>query len=180
MLLFPVQTGLKDWTLWRSALSLLGKHHKWNQDIGSGYARICIAFESGSRSELEWKAGSGSIRASRLKIYAWRLKMEVWRVCRPVVADSHQLDEEQDPDPHWNEKLDPDPHKSEKLVTGSWSAWKWCGSESLNSTLNRIYQLWTAPSKPYLVFRNKLRKFILSPDPGPPVSMTKQRILTLH
>ncbi len=38
------------------------------------------------------------------------LKMKAWRVCRPVVADSHQLDDEQDPDPHWSEKLDPDPH----------------------------------------------------------------------
>jgi len=27
------------------------------------------------------------------------LKMKAWRVCRPVVADSHQLDDEQDPDP---------------------------------------------------------------------------------
>jgi hypothetical protein len=26
--------------------------------------------------------------------------MEPWRVYRPVVADSHHLDEEQDPDPH--------------------------------------------------------------------------------
>jgi hypothetical protein len=32
-----------------------------------------------------------------------------------VVADSHQLDEEEDPDPYWGEKLDPDPHWSEKL-----------------------------------------------------------------
>jgi hypothetical protein len=29
---------------------------------------------------------------------AWRLKMEPWRVYRPVVADL--FDEEQDPDPH--------------------------------------------------------------------------------
>ncbi len=36
--------------------------------------------------------------------------MEVWRVYRPVVADSHHLDEEPDPDPHLSEKLDPDPH----------------------------------------------------------------------
>jgi hypothetical protein len=35
-----------------------------------------------------------------LRIEAWRLKMETWRLCRPVVADSHNLDEEQDPDPH--------------------------------------------------------------------------------
>ncbi len=35
---------------------------------------------------------------------AWRLKMEARRACRPVVADSHPLDEEQDQDP------DPDPH----------------------------------------------------------------------
>jgi hypothetical protein len=26
---------------------------------------------------------------------AWRLKMQTWRVCRPVVADLHHLDEEQ-------------------------------------------------------------------------------------
>jgi hypothetical protein len=31
---------------------------------------------------------------------AWRFKMEAWRVSRLVVADSDQLDEEQDPDPH--------------------------------------------------------------------------------
>jgi hypothetical protein len=30
---------------------------------------------------------------------AMRLKMETWRVCRQVIADSHHLDEEQDPDP---------------------------------------------------------------------------------
>jgi hypothetical protein len=35
-----------------------------------------------------------------LTVEAWRLKMEPWRVCRPVVADSHHFDEEQDPDPH--------------------------------------------------------------------------------
>jgi hypothetical protein len=33
--------------------------------------------------------------------------MEPWRVCRPVVADSHEkFDNEQDPDPHECEKLD--------------------------------------------------------------------------
>jgi hypothetical protein len=43
---------------------------------------------------------------------ALRLKMELWRVCRPVVADSHDFDEEQDPDPdpHKSDKTDPDPH----------------------------------------------------------------------
>jgi hypothetical protein len=41
---------------------------------------------------------------------AWRLTNEPWRACRPVVADLHHFDEEQDPDPdsHLNEKLDPD------------------------------------------------------------------------
>jgi hypothetical protein len=34
---------------------------------------------------------------------AWRLKMEPWRLYRLVVADSHRLEEELDPD------LDPDP-----------------------------------------------------------------------
>jgi hypothetical protein len=36
-------------------------------------------------------------------------KMEPRRICRPVVADSHNLVEEQDPDPHLSEKSDPDP-----------------------------------------------------------------------
>jgi hypothetical protein len=38
--------------------------------------------------------------------------MEPWRLCRPVVADSHHFVEEQDPGPdsHASEKLDPDPH----------------------------------------------------------------------
>jgi hypothetical protein len=42
-----------------------------------------------------------------------RLKMESLRVCRPVVADSHHFDEEQDPDPHLSEKLDPDLYESD-------------------------------------------------------------------
>jgi hypothetical protein len=35
----------------------------------------------------------------------------------PVVADSHQCDEEQDldQDPHHSEKSDPDPHQSKTL-----------------------------------------------------------------
>ena len=43
--------------------------------------------------------------------------MEPYRVYRPVVADSHHFDEEQDPDPdpHLSEKLDPHTHFSEKL-----------------------------------------------------------------
>ncbi len=47
--------------------------------------------------------------------------MEKWRVCRPVVTDSHHFDEEQDPDPHFKwkvgripirikKKKDPDSH----------------------------------------------------------------------
>jgi hypothetical protein len=34
--------------------------------------------------------------------------MEPCGTCRPVVADSHHSDEEQDPDTHYVEKLDPD------------------------------------------------------------------------
>jgi hypothetical protein len=34
-----------------------------------------------------------------LKMEGWRLKIEALKVCRPVVTDSHHLDEEQDPDP---------------------------------------------------------------------------------
>jgi hypothetical protein len=46
-------------------------------------------------------------KLSRLKIEprtltkeAWRLKMEPWKVYRPVVAQSHYYDEDQDPDSH--------------------------------------------------------------------------------
>ncbi len=45
-----------------------------------------------------------------LTMEAWRLKIEPWRVCKQVVADSHHFDEEQDLDPHQSEKLNPDPH----------------------------------------------------------------------
>jgi hypothetical protein len=34
--------------------------------------------------------------------------MEPWRLCRPVVADLHHIDEEYHP--HLSEKLHPDPH----------------------------------------------------------------------
>ncbi len=65
----------------------------------------------GSGSALEWKGGSGSALKSKFRSFRgskwsrggswkWRLKMEAWRAFRPVVADSHHLDEEQDPDPH--------------------------------------------------------------------------------
>ncbi len=39
---------------------------------------------------------------------------ESWKICRPVVEDSHHLYEELDPDPHQSEKSDPDPFLSEK------------------------------------------------------------------
>ncbi len=38
------------------------------------------------------------------------IQTEPWWVCRQVVADSHQFDEKQDPDPDFSEKLDTDPH----------------------------------------------------------------------
>jgi hypothetical protein len=47
---------------------------------------------------------------NKLKLEPWRavdaqvktdgLKMESWRVYRPVFQDSYHFDEEQDPDPH--------------------------------------------------------------------------------
>jgi hypothetical protein len=44
---------------------------------------------------------------------AWKLRMEPWRVFIPVIADSHHLNEEQDPHPHDSEKMNPDPHLSD-------------------------------------------------------------------
>ncbi len=49
---------------------------------------------------------------------AWRMKMEPWRGCRPVVAHSHYPDEEHDPDPHVSEKSDSDPPFCEKRDPG--------------------------------------------------------------
>ncbi len=56
-------------------------------------------FKAGSRSAvaLEWKAGSGFALKSKFRSFrgskwshggSWMLKMEAWRVCRPVIADS--------------------------------------------------------------------------------------------
>jgi hypothetical protein len=48
----------------------------------------------------------------------WTLTMEAEGVCRPMVADSHLFEEEQDPDLdlHQSEKSDPDPdlHQSDE------------------------------------------------------------------
>jgi hypothetical protein len=51
----------------------------------------------------KWSHG----RPGTLTMEAWRLKMELCRVHRPVVADSHHFDED--------EKQDPNPHLSEKV-----------------------------------------------------------------
>ncbi len=49
-------------------------------------------------------------RAVMLTIKTWRLKMEPWRVSRPVIAVLHPFDKKQAPDP------DPDRHK---VLSGS-------------------------------------------------------------
>jgi hypothetical protein len=51
----------------------------------------------------------GQCRAVNTHKEAWRLKTEPWRVCTPVVGDSHDFDEDPDPDLHLSEKpvLDP-------------------------------------------------------------------------
>jgi hypothetical protein len=53
--------------------------------------------------------------------------MEPWRICRPVVADLHHLDEVQDLDPHFREKPDPDlqPHSTPVVDSGSGSSFKY-------------------------------------------------------
>ncbi len=86
----------------------------------------CINLEAGSGSALEEKAGSGSGSALKSKFRSFRglkwsrgrwqsrFKIEPWRFCRQFVADSHQVDEEQDPEPHWSKKVDPDPHWNDR------------------------------------------------------------------
>jgi hypothetical protein len=81
----------------------------------AGSDRIRIILGSRIRIRSRAKNGSGlksilrsrSLRDSKwsqgvlktITMEAWRLKMEMWRVCRPMVADSHHFDEEQDADP---------------------------------------------------------------------------------
>jgi hypothetical protein len=52
---------------------------------------------SGVVEALKWSHGGPW---TTLTIYKWRLKMELWKICRLVVADSHLFDEKHDPDPH--------------------------------------------------------------------------------
>jgi hypothetical protein len=54
-------------------------------------------------------------RAVETQVEAWRLPIEPWRVCRPLVADLHYVDEEQDQ----SKQSDPDPHKKCKEGSGS-------------------------------------------------------------
>jgi hypothetical protein len=45
---------------------------------------------------LEWSHGG----PWTLIMEAWKLKMEPWRISRPLFADFHDFDEKQIPDPH--------------------------------------------------------------------------------
>ncbi len=47
----------------------------------------------------DFKGGKWSCVGPRtITMEAWRLKMEPWRVCRPIFADSQHFDDEQDPE----------------------------------------------------------------------------------
>ncbi len=120
--------------------------------------------------------------------------VEAWRVCRPVDADSHQLDEKQDQDPHWSEKLDPDWIRNEVKKAGSgsgfelkWKAgsgsgfalkWKarsgstlkWCGSETLDRKAGETH-LWLwgrSPRSPRPRSCSPCRGTFRCPPPAPP------------
>jgi hypothetical protein len=70
--LSPIRIRVKSWIRIRMKIK--------NSEAPEAQNR---AVEVGGRSQME----------------AWRPKVEAWSVCRPVVADSHHLDEEQVPDP---------------------------------------------------------------------------------
>jgi hypothetical protein len=74
--------------------------------------RIRIEVKSWIRIRIKAKIQKLSRRAVDAHKEAWRLKMEPWRIYRPLIADSHHSDEEQDAalDQHLSEKLDPDLH----------------------------------------------------------------------
>ncbi len=71
-----------------------------------------IKFQDRIFKDSKWSHGG----PRTLTIEAWRLHTP--EICIPVVADSHHVDEERDPDPHphYREKSDPDPHSSEKKI----------------------------------------------------------------
>jgi hypothetical protein len=45
------------------------------------------------------EAHNRAVEAVEAHSEGWRLKMELWMVFRPLVADSHHIDEEQNPNP---------------------------------------------------------------------------------
>jgi len=54
---------------------------------------------------------------------AWRLKIEPWRVCRPIVVYLHRFNEEQDPGLHQSDKKsDPDPVKVKRILNAGASS----------------------------------------------------------
>jgi hypothetical protein len=70
-------------------------HCFYSLEAGSGYRSALKSKIRSFRGSIWSRGGPWT-----LKMDAWRLKMEPRIVCRPVVADSHHLDEEQNPDSH--------------------------------------------------------------------------------
>jgi hypothetical protein len=60
--------------------------------VFGSWIRIRIRVKSWIRIRINVK----NQELSRLKMKPWTLKMDAWRACRPVVADSHHLDKEKD------------------------------------------------------------------------------------
>ncbi len=63
-----------------------------------------------------WEAGSAADQGekpdpqeSQMTMAVGRLKMEPWKVFRPLIVDLHHYDEEQHPYTHQNGESDPDP-----------------------------------------------------------------------
>ncbi len=97
----------------------LNSHPTWAADLfleaGSGFW-IRIRVNRWIRIHIKvniQKPYRLKIEPKTLTVKAWRLKMETWRVYKPVVAVSYHYDEDQDPEGSaFSEKLDPglDPH----------------------------------------------------------------------
>ncbi len=72
------------------------------QRCGSAWIRIISLFrKAGSASESNFRSHKGS----PWTLEPWMLTMQLWRVFRPEVADSHHLDEEPDLDPNPSEEV---------------------------------------------------------------------------
>ncbi len=101
---------------------------RWEQRVYAACTQTSVSGpdhfgKSGSASKSKFKSWGGSKLSLggpwTLTVESWRLKLEPWRVCKPMVADSHHFEMQySDPDSHQSDKSDPDSHQNKKTGSG--------------------------------------------------------------